>query len=142
MKERDEQLQILMNTFGKGGLEFMCHASPVSKRSRDKIKKEISKQIIKKRIDNDNFLKDKSKNFFTNNLFVEFTFGLEKNRCKKNDIDNLIKHSLDCLKGVLFKDDSQVKKICATKYFINSGKEWTGIRVYKLKEIKNAKSNN
>lgn len=132
----DEALELLKNTFCKGGLQFMCHSSPLSKQSRDKLKKEISKELLSKRIKSDEFLSQRANKFFDGNLFVELTFGLHKKRLgnKKNDIDNLIKHTLDCLKGTLFKDDGQVKRVCATKYFLNPpSKEWTGIRIQRWK---------
>ena len=45
---------------------------------------------------------------------------------KKPDIDNLQKFSLDCLNGVLFRDDSQIHKITAVKrYGIDPGTEIT-----------------
>lgn len=40
-----------------------------------------------------------------------------KPHCKKPDIDNLIKFYLDVCNGVLYKDDSQIYKINATKIY-------------------------
>ena len=136
MAKDDEAMELLVNTFTKGGSQFMCHASPVSHQSKDKFKIELSKQLLEKRIKGDEFLSQKASIFLEGDIFVELTFGLHKSRfgIKKNDIDNLSKHTLDCLKGLLFKDDSQIKRICATKYYLNPpSKEWTGIRIQKWK---------
>lgn len=133
---RDEQLEILKNIFGlKRGLHFMSYASPTSKQSKSTIRKDVSKQAIQKRIINDDFIFNKAKNYSEGDLEIEFTFGLSKRRYGKgkNDIDNLVKHALDCLKGILFKDDSQIKELHAKKFFVNSGvKQCTGIRIHKL----------
>jgi Holliday junction resolvase RusA-like endonuclease len=133
--KNDEQLQILINSFGKGGLQFGCHAPPTSKQSKNKIKKEVVKQLLNNRIAKDKFLVNKKELFYNSELILDLTFGLEEKRYKKNDVDNLIKNTLDCLKGVLFKDDAQIKKVCATKFFLKEGvKEWTGIRVKEHKK--------
>lgn len=92
--------------------------------------------VLQNRVKNQELTSNKAKEFFEGDLELELTFGLDKRRFgnRKNDIDNLIKHTLDCLKGVLFKDDSQIKRLCANKHFINPGvPESTGIRIYKLK---------
>jgi len=36
---------------------------------------------------------------------------------KKPDLDNLIKHMLDCMKGVFYNDDKQIVHIDARKYY-------------------------
>ena len=40
---------------------------------------------------------------------------------KKPDIDNLVKFVLDAANGVLFKDDSQVVRVLATKMYDDRG---------------------
>lgn len=131
---RDEQLEILMNVFGlKKGLSFMSFCSPISKQSKNKIKKEITKQALQKRTSK--LASEKLARFFKSEIGMELTFGIDKRRLgkRKNDIDNLIKHSLDCLNGVLFEDDSQIREISAKIYFVNQGvKESTGIRVWEI----------
>ena len=38
-------------------------------------------------------------------------------QARRNDIDNLAKQVLDAVNGILFVDDSQVVKLCASKEF-------------------------
>jgi len=135
MKEKDEQLKILKNSFNlKKGLHFWCRATPVSKQSRNKIKKDLTEQILQARVKRIKLTSDRIKEFFNGDLGIELTFGLREKRLRKNDIDNLIKQSLDCLKGILFKDDSQIKEICGNKYSVNQkATECTGIRIYKIR---------
>ena len=40
-----------------------------------------------------------------------------KHHVKKQDIDNMLKFALDCLNGMLIKDDKQVYKITAEKLY-------------------------
>lgn len=37
--------------------------------------------------------------------------------CKKPDIDNYLKYILDCMSGIVFKDDAQVWSISAKKVY-------------------------
>lgn len=53
---------------------------------------------------------------------------------KKPDIDNLQKFVLDCLNGILFKDDSQITEIRAKKMYAN--KPGTLIRMIPLSDEK------
>ncbi len=50
---------------------------------------------------------------------------------KKPDIDNLEKFVLDCLNGVVFKDDSQVVETKAIKFYDDVGS--TEVQIYKAK---------
>lgn len=36
---------------------------------------------------------------------------------KKPDVDNLTKFICDCMKGIFFKDDNQIFKLCAQKHY-------------------------
>lgn len=58
------------------------------------------------------------------NVAVEFEFHFKGNEV--GDVDNLIKPSLDALKGSVLYDDKQVKRVTA-EYFPNSDKD--GFRV-------------
>lgn len=55
----------------------------------------------------------------TSNLAVELNFYLSNNRVV--DLDNLSKGVLDGLKGIAFKDDSQVVKLILTKHTTKTG---------------------
>lgn len=135
--ETDEAKYIMEETWKeKRGLHFWCKAIPTSKQSRDKIRKEVSARTLKERITKDVFLKNMAEKYF--NEYVELTliYGIHKKRYngKRNDIDNIIKHTLDSLKGILFKDDSQIKRVSATKFFLNQNRpECIGIIIAKFK---------
>ena len=112
------------------GLHFWCESIPISKYSKNKLKKEIASHVLKKRIQKDYFLKDLSEKYYYETLDLELIFSIHESRwhIKRNDVDNLIKHTLDCLKNNLFEDDVQIKKITATKYLVKSSRqEGTGI---------------
>jgi len=134
-----EKFKLLEETYAtsKAGLRFFSYHIPVSKQSKDKIRKEISKKIIQGQIRDSDLISSKKKEYFNGDLEVELNFGLDKGKRwnKRTDIDNLIKHTLDCLTGILFKDDSQIIKIYASKYFVDVGTiECTGIRINKISE--------
>ena len=135
--EIDERSQVMEETFkNTRGLHFWCKAIPTSKQSKDKIRKEVSAHTLKERITKDIFLKKMAEKYFSENIELILVYGIHKKRCngKRNDIDNLIKHTLDSLKSILFKDDSQIKKVCATKYLLNPNiPECTGIIISKFK---------
>ena len=141
MPKKDEQLDILISTFGSGpGLKFYSKAVPVSKQSKDKFKKELSKKTMQERITDDSFLFERSKKFLNGDISIDLIFGLHADRQgRRNDVDNLSKHTLDCLKTILFKDDVQIKELHAVKSFVNNAvSESTGIQIREY----NAKSNN
>ena len=132
-----EKFKLLKETYAnlKPGLKFFCYYLPISSQSKNKIKKEISKQIIQNKVLKSNFISEKKRVYFKEELELELNFGLDedRNRYKRNDIDNLIKYTLDCLKGVLFKDDCLIKKISARKFFVNKNTpECIGIRISRL----------
>ena len=137
--ESDESIEVMKETWkDKRGLHFWCESIPVSKQSKDKLKRELSKKVIQDRVKRLQPLRNYLTTAYPDgNLELELIFGICKNRCygRRNDIDNLIKHALDSLKGYLFKDDSQIKKVCATKYLLNPNvPECTGIIIAKFKE--------
>lgn len=45
------------------------------------------------------------------------------------DLDNYVKLVLDSLNGILWKDDSQVISLAATKAYVTQGKEIPGIEI-------------
>jgi Holliday junction resolvase RusA-like endonuclease len=84
-------------------------------------------------------------------LFVELLYGMKipKQTSKvkyrqmlqgmivpitKPDIDNLIKFTFDCLKGIVFGDDSQIAELAAKKFY--SEKPRTVIRVLTIDEVR------
>lgn len=132
---KDEQLSFLKSVFGlKRGLSFVCKASPISKQSKDILRKQLYHQLIKKRIVEDDYLTKKSPVFFEGDLYIEINFSLNINRKgRKSDLDNLAKNCLDCLKGILFKDDSQIKELHLKKHIVAPRvTEFTGIRIAKI----------
>ena len=135
--ENDESKYVMEETWkNERVLHFWCKSSPTSKQSRDKLRKEISTQILKERIAKDVFLKVMAKKYFDEYVELKLVYGIHKKRCnrKRNDIDNLIKHTLDSLKGILFSDDSQIKKVSATKFSLDQNRpECTGISIAKFK---------
>ena len=134
----DESQEVMNNLWNdKKGLHFWCKAIPISKQSKNKLKKDIASQILKKRTQEDIFLKDLSKKYYNEIIDLVLIFSIHKSRwrTKSNDVDNLIKHTLDCLKSELFEDDGQIKKITATKYLVKSSlQEGTGIIVSKFEK--------
>ena len=116
----------------KPGLSFFSYHIPISKQSKNKIRKDASKKIIQERVIN---LGEDRKKYFDGNLEIELNFGMDAGRkeTKTTDIDNLVKHTLDCLKGVLFKDDKQIRALHAYKHIVDKGtSDCTGIRIRKL----------
>jgi Holliday junction resolvase RusA-like endonuclease len=47
---------------------------------------------------------------------------------KKPDLDNLTKYIMDCMNGIVFKDDSQVSTLTATKVYLKE--PYTQITVF------------
>lgn len=60
-------------------------------------------------------------------IYIDFYF---KN--KRMDIDNAIKSLLDCMTGIVWKDDSQIVELLARKY-IDKKKPKIIINVYEIK---------
>lgn len=57
-------------------------------------------------------------------VFVSITYGLNSNNeYKKLDLDNRAKTMLDALKGVVYKDDMQVKVLLTDKIFLENKPE-------------------
>ena len=76
-------------------------------------------------------------------LSIEFFFALpqatpKKYRyiqyhTKKSDIDNLVKHILDSMNGVVFQDDAQASILMAAKYY-SPGNPYTSIEIKELQD--------
>ena len=136
--ETDEAKYVMEETWkNTRGLHFWCEARPISKRSKDKIKKELFTKKIQERVKELQPFRNHLTTYYPEgDLELKLIFGINRKRCigKRNDIDNLIKHTLDSLNGILFKDDSQIKKVSATKFLLNQNRpECTGINIAKFK---------
>lgn len=54
-------------------------------------------------------------------LEVIISIKMSEKRLKEVDIDNLIKSILDCMNGLVYEDDNQVRSVFASKYVIIDG---------------------
>ncbi|MCE9540050.1 MAG: RusA family crossover junction endodeoxyribonuclease [Bacteroidetes bacterium] len=80
------------------------------KKSVDKNKK--FETLIKEKLS-----EEKSKEWpLTGLLEVFISITAKKSRINKVDIDNLLKSILDCLNGVVYKDDSQIIQVIGRKF--------------------------
>ena len=143
--ETDERNKVMEETWKeKRGLHFWCEAEPVSKQCKNKRRLEASKKVMQERVNKlKPFKNDLTVYYPQGDLELELVFGIKKKRYihRRNDTDNLVKHAVDCLKGVLFKDDSQLKRVIGTKYLLNNNvQECTGIIISKFKkeDVQNA----
>ncbi len=135
----DERKEIMDETWKqKRGLHFWCEAEPISKQCKNKLRKEASRKVMEERVSElKQFKKDLTIYYPEGDLELELIFGIKKKRYgyKRNDTDNLVKHAVDCLKGVLFNDDSQLKRIIGTKYLLNNDvPDCTGVIISKFKK--------
>jgi Holliday junction resolvase RusA-like endonuclease len=95
-----------------------------AKGKRDRAEKQKVEQAIR-----DSILKHKPTLYQTEKLFIAIqVLGSEK-YFRAVDIDNLVKFLLDCMKGIIYKDDKQVHSLLADKTPASSNGFKIGIKV-------------
>ena len=125
---------------GGDGYDFLSFISGRSFRDLKKADKENIKNKltlrVKKEVNSDfiNYLFDKK-------LIVKLRLFLNQSYYNRVDVDNVAKTVLDCMQGVIYKNDKQVIHLEATKIKVHKGDkgaiymavlEWLAIRrVYK-----------
>ncbi len=110
---RDEQLQFLQRTFINYGLMFVIKTLPTSFRTKNIFqKKRVRKDIIQRL--NRKYTKESLKRFFTGEIGIRLNCLFNK-RYSNTDVDNIAKFTLDCMKGLAFQDDKQIKELTIIK---------------------------
>lgn len=89
------------------GLDF--YIKKKDNKSQKDFEEGFRSQIIKE-------LKEEHPYKLAQKLEVIISISMTEKRLKEVDIDNLTKSILDCFKGTVFEDDSQVINILASKY--------------------------
>lgn len=82
------------------------------------------------------FLENKNPKFpFKGRLFLAIAIGMSKKDHETKDLDNMIKTLFDAMKGVVYKDDSQICSVFVNKYISDKGPSFMiGIRELSEKE--------
>lgn len=110
---KSEALNFLVSSFCGTGLRFVIKTLPTTFRTRNYSQKQRVKDDIKEKISK-KYTKESCRRFFEGEIKVELTCFFNK-RYSGTDVDNIVKFTLDAMKGLAFTDNRQIKELIIKK---------------------------
>ena len=115
-------------TFMGPGLGLAIRTLPISFRSKNKELKEKVRREIIERLSKEQTKRSLEK-YFEGEIKIRLTCYFNR-RYATTDVDNIAKFALDCMKGLAFKDDKQIKELVIRKIKSERGRnEYIGIKI-------------
>ena len=121
-------LDLVKYTFMEDGMGLVIGTLPVSFRSKNVELKEKTRREITERLSKGQTKRSLEK-YFKGEIKIRLTCYFNR-RYATTDVDNIAKFTLDCMKGLAFKDDKQIKELMIRKIKSKKGRnEYIGVKI-------------
>lgn len=125
-------LEFLKSTFMGGGLRFAIRTLPVSFRTNNREIKDRTRRDIEARMNRLCTKEACEERFFSGELKVELVCYFNR-RYSTTDVDNIAKFILDCMSGLAFENDRQIKELIVKKIKgSKESREYIGVGISKF----------